>query len=150
MNQISSVVVLVALLGLTAGCSVFEGNTLGETRIETTFQDNSVERMNAAKELIAGLSKLEPDTAQKVVSALTRPLPANMSLYDGKDKANVDWSVNVTEGTANYSANEVIATSPAQVKVKIAEIAGDDAVEAIENAFPDGVQGLIRALSGTF
>ena len=73
--------------------------------------------------------------------------PQRMALTDGKDKAQIDWSVNVAKGTATYGASDVVATDPAKVKATIAETAGDDAVKAIESAFPGGVSGLIDALS---
>ena len=69
-----------------------------------------------------------------------------MALYDGKDKAKISWSVNVAEGTATYDASEVGATSPAKVKKAIAENAGDDAVAAIEQAFPGGIAGFVEQL----
>mgnify|MGYP006449825677 CR=1 FL=1 len=90
---------------------------------------------------------LEPETAQQIVASLTRPLPKRMALNDGKDKAQIDWSVNVAKGTATYGASDVVATDPAKVKAKIAETAGDDAVKAIEKAFPGGVSGLVDAMS---
>lgn len=149
LKRLTHAIALVALAGIVAGCAAFESNTLGETRIETEFQENSVERLEAAQPVLDKLAKagFEPETTQKIVASLTRPLPSRMALTDGKDKTQIDWSVNVAEGTATYGASDVVATDPGKVKATIAEAAGDDAVQAIENAFPGGVQGLIKALS---
>jgi len=148
MRYLTTTIATIALIGL-AGCAAFEGNTLGETKIETEFQGNSVERIKAAEPVIAKMAEagFEPETTQRIMASLTRPLPSRMALTDGKDKAQIDWSVNVAEGTATYSASEVVATDPAQVKARIQEAAGDDAVQAIESAFPGGITGLIDALS---
>lgn len=142
---------IIAASGLAValgGCAAFEGNTLGETQIKTEFQANSVERIEATAPLVKQMreSGLSGEQVATVMQAVTRPLPQSMSLYDGKDKASINWSVDVAKGTADYSASEVGATSPAKVKQAIAKQAGDDAVAAIEQAFPGGIAGLVEQL----
>lgn len=140
--------VLAAALVL-GGCAAFDSNKLGETSIETQFQGTSVERMKAADDVAAKLSKagLDGEQIKAVFASVTRPLPSKISLSDGKDKATVDWEVNIAEGTATYNASEVGATDPAKVKATIAENAGDDLVKSIENGFPGGIEGLVEKLS---
>ena len=131
------------------GCAAFESNTLGETRIQTAFQGNSVQRIKATTPLVKQMRESGLSGAQvvTVMQAVTRPLPERMILYDGKDKASITWSVDVAKGKADYSASDVRATDPAKVKAAIAETAGDDAVEAIEKALPGGISGLVEKLS---
>ena len=142
----TAAILLAVVLG---GCSAFQGNTLGETRIETEFQGESVQRIEATAPLVKQMreSGLSGEQVAVVMQAVTRPLPSRMALYDGKDKASVTWSVDVAKGKADYSASDVRATDPAKVKAAIAEAAGDDAVKAIDKALPGGISGLIKALS---
>lgn len=142
----TAALVLVVALG---GCSAFQGNTLGETRIQTDFQGNSVKRIEAGGTLVKQMreSGLSGEQVATVMQAVTRPLPQRMSLTDGKDKASITWSVDVAKGKADYSASDVRATDPAKVRAAIAKEAGDDAVAAIEKALPGGISGLIKKLS---
>jgi len=132
-----------------AGCSAFEGNNLGETRVQAEFPTNHAERIQASEKLVATLADagVGGDKIAAVMNAVQRPVPGSLTFADGKDKANESWSLNIAQGTAQYDASEVGATSPAKVKAKIAEAAGEDAVKAVEQAFPGGVQGLVDALS---
>lgn len=134
---------------LLVGCSALQGNKLGETRIKGKFQRNSVERIKAGTSLVEQLNKagVGAENVQKIVAALTRPLPKTLTLTDGKDKEHIEWQLNIAKGTAEYEANKVVATDAAEVKAKIAKEVGDDAVKAIEKALPGGFKGLIDALS---
>jgi hypothetical protein len=79
-KRLTHAIGLFALAGIVAGCAAFESNTLGETRIETEFQENSVERLEAAQPVIDKLAKagFKPETTQRIVASLTRPLPSRM------------------------------------------------------------------------
>ena len=140
-----------ALAGLAAGgCSFLGGNSLGETEIETQFQASSVDRIKAADDLAGKLSEigLNAEQTKATIATLTRPLPERITLRDGKDKASVTWNVNIAEGTADYTANDVVSTDAAKWKARIAKNAGDDAVKAIEQSFEGGVKGLVNAIQG--
>jgi len=142
--------VLLASALLVGGCSAFQGNTLGETKVEVAFQENAVERIDSAGKLADTLAKagLNAKQIETVFAAVSRPLPAKMTFYDGKNKAQEAWTVDVAKGKAQYDASDVDATTVAEVKAAIAETVGDDVTNQLENAFPGGLTGLVEKIKG--
>ena len=143
------VIATMMLALVVSGCSFMGGNNLGETRIEAEFQGNSVGRVKAAPPVVEKLKAngLSGKQVAQVMEAVSRPLPKRMILTDGKDKKEITWNLDLDKGRAEYSASDVNATDPSEVKATISEQAGDDAVQAIEKAFPDGVSGLVDTLT---
>lgn len=121
-------IALIAAAVFLAGCSSFgdpisEDTTAGRTKVAAGFYDP------------AGL----PD-------ACTKPMPKTITWYDGKDKSELSASLDMSKGTLTYAASDVRSTEPSDVRRALLEAWGDDTVEAIEGALPDGLQGLVSAL----
>lgn len=146
-KQLAAVIAAGLVLG---GCSALQGNKLGETKVEVDFQGNVVERIDSAGELATQLNKagLSAEEVKIVLTTITRPLPKTMTFRDGKDKASEKWTVDIAEGKTQYQASEIDAATVAGVKADISEAIGDDLTKQLENAFPDGIAGLIEKIKG--
>ena len=131
--------VLAALV--LAGCGLTgTGGRLGETDMQSRFQP--------VPEIVQAIGEACPECGDEVYVAAITAVPAEITYRDGKDKADIQADLTIGGGGFAYSAADEGATAPAEVRARITEAAGDDAVAAIENAFPGGLTGLVELLTG--
>ena len=132
------------LIGLVAvslaGCGLTgTGGRLGETDMRSEFQSVS--------EIIQAIGEACPECGDEVYVAAITAVPDQITYRDGKDKADIEADLAIGGGGFSYSAADEGATAPAEVRARITEAAGDDAVAAIEGAFPGGLTGLVELLT---
>jgi len=133
-------VVLAVLLPVALAACAGPGGRLGETDMRSEFQ--------SVPEIVEAIGEACPECGGEVYTAALASVPATITYRDGKDKADISAELVIGAGGFTYSAADEGATSPAEVRARIAESVGDDAVEAIENVFPGGVSGLVEILTG--
>lgn len=124
------ILAIIAAAALLAGCGsladpISEDTTAGRTKVEAEFYNPA--------ELPVEVATLGPS-------------PERITWYDGKDKSELSASLDMSKGTLTYAASDVRSTEPSDVRRALLEAWGDDTVEAIEGALPDGLKGLVEAL----
>lgn len=120
---------VVGLLAATLGAcdTIDEDTTAGRTKAEAVFFEPQVVTSDQGDARCIGI-------------------PKRITWADGKDKGRVMAKLDLEEGSFSYEGSGIEAAEVARVEGQLRAELGDDVVNGIESAVPNGLPGLIDAL----